>query len=849
MRRLSGLAWRSLRARPLRTILTGIGVALGVGVVSAALTMNAAVDASVNRTVASMLGSAQLRVGAFNETGLSPESQQTIASTPDVLVAAPELERKAYLAARPGSPAGTVTPPATVVGIDPVLDPQIHPLTPSQGTTIAAGSRSALVSQTLAASDGYAVGSPITILGPNGSDNAPFTVSGIVPDGALAPADANRTVLIPLTAAQSIFGTEGVTRVDLLLAPAANVDTESGLLESRLRTQPYTISAAGDVAAALGATTADVQATAALIAAISLFVGAFLIFNTLSMTVAERVRDVALLRAAGATRDQVHALILLQAAVIGLAGSAAGVFLGTLLSRWLIVGLTATTPASIGVGPVSVAVDPVGPSVGGIVLAIVVGLVVTLAAAIEPAWRAGRISPVEALQERPELGRTLSARLRWLLVVFAVVGVVGLALWPSNASGGMSASLAVYGVLLAVTLISPAILPALGRIAGAPFALVVRAEERLGRGALTRERSRTALTVGSLTIGLAMIIAIAAVGQNDRSTAGSWLTNVIPGDELMTSLAPVPLADGIQESLAGLGGVERVTPVGRFDLAYKGTRVDAAAMSLTNLLADGRLSFLGAAPSPTSFDQGGSVIVPQSQADRLGVHVGDQMAFGAADGTAKRLTVAGIVAHGLPGRTGEALLVAWPDATAQFGVVGADAFAVRYIPGQEDRGRTLAEGLARQLSLDPAPLASIQGAAGNALDHVFGLFDALAAIAVIVAGLGIVNTLTMSVVERVREIGVLRAVGMTRRQVWRMVVVEAGMIGVMGAILGAITGVAVGVVLLAVAGGPSAVATYQVPWLVLGGAALFGVVVAMLAAAYPARVASRLPIVRAVQYQ
>ena len=142
----------------------------------------------------------------------------------------------------------------------------------------------------------------------------------------------------------------------------------------------------------------------------------------------------------------------------------------------------------------------------------------------------------------------------------------------------------------------------------------------------------------------------------------------------------------------------------------------------------------------------------------------------------------------------------------------------------------------------------IKGAVDDALGRIFGLFDALAAVAVLIAALGIVNTLTMNVIERVREIGVLRAAGMTRRQVWRSVVVEAGILGFAGAILGIVLGLVVGALMVLFAGGRVDIAA-GIPWQVVGLTIVLGVSVAMLSAAYPARLAARLPIVRAVQFE
>jgi putative ABC transport system permease protein len=270
-----------------------------------------------------------------------------------------------------------------------------------------------------------------------------------------------------------------------------------------------------------------------------------------------------------------------------------------------------------------------------------------------------------------------------------------------------------------------------------------------------------------------------------------------------------------------------------------------------DLLADGRLTFVAGdrGSALIGLDAGGTVILPRSLADRIGLKVGDSMAFTVAGTAPATLAVRGIVDRTLPGSAGETMLVGWPDATGRFGVQGADFFAVRFEPGQAATARPALEAAATTLGLDPNPLDRVQGAVADALGQVFSLFDALAAVAVLVAGLGIVNTLTMNVFERVREIGVLRATGMTRRQVWRMVVVEAGVLGVVGAVLGSITGLAAGAAMVLLAGGGALSGSLDIPWVTIAIASVFGVAIAMLAAYYPARLASGLSIVRAVQFE
>ena len=296
----------------------------------------------------------------------------------------------------------------------------------------------------------------------------------------------------------------------------------------------------------------------------------------------------------------------------------------------------------------------------------------------------------------------------------------------------------------------------------------------------------------------------------------------MPGDLILTSIRPVGLDEAVVTDLQAVDGVARISPVATFEVAYQGVRLDAAAVVGSDLAADGRLSFVTGdrAAALAALDGAGSVVLPGSVADRLSLRVDDVMAFVTVDGRPIALRVAGIAERTLPGRAGETILVGWTDARA-FGVLGADFFAVRYAAGSTAAQHSALETLAGERALEPNTLGRVQQAVSDALGRVFGLFDALALVAVLVAALGIVNTLTMNVVERVREIGVLRATGMTRRQVGRMVVVEAGILGLVGAILGAATGLLVAVAMVLIGGG-NAPLHLQVPWLPLARASCSG---------------------------
>lgn len=841
MRGLSSYARRGLAARPLRSLLTVVGIALGVSALFAALTTNAGIEATIGRTVGDLIGRADMRVEGFTERGLSAASLAAIGETPGVDVATPVLERKTYLAPDPLAPlTPTLPPPVTVLGIDPATYTQLHDLDLAAGVGLADDAAvGALITERMAREADLSLGATIALQGPGEPRSEPIV--GILSGDGPLPTTDGRTVVVGLTEARSMFALEGVSRVDLGLGGGATAAAVALELERRLTAEPYVLSTPADLAATIRASTIDFQTTSALIAALALFGGAFLIFNTLSMTVAERAREVALLRAAGATRRQVNGLVLVQALVIGLTGAVLGLILGAGLA-----GAVAWYLRTAGI----VAID--GPVIGpeSVALTLGVGTLVTLAAAVEPADRAGRISPIEAL--RPAgIGRTVRARLRWLVAVFLVVALVGVVLWPSAAgAAGALRWLVVYGILLAATLLTPLLLGPLGRIAAVPFRLVAPGAARLTRGALTRDRSRTTLTVGALTVGLALIVALGGVAHDARRAAAAWIAGVVPGDVIASSIRPVALDEPAWADLAAAPGVARVSPLATFEVAVRGVRLDAAVMSGADLLADGRLNLVEGERTAAlnALDGGGAAIVPAGVARTLGLGVGDALAFPVGGGREVTLRVVGVAERTIPGRTGETILVGWRDAGG-FGVTGADAFAVRFRPDATAAQRDGLVTVARNDGLEANPVERIAGAVDDALSRVFGLFDVLALIAVIVAGLGIVNTLTMDVHERVREIGVLRAAGMTRAQVWRMIVVEAGVLGIVGAILGCGTGLIAGQALIALASGVGLHLPLEPDWRTIAAAAAFGIVGAMLAATWPARLASRVSIVRAVQYE
>jgi putative ABC transport system permease protein len=837
---LSSLAIRSLSARRGRTGLSIVGIALGIAVLYASLATDAGIAASIDRTVRDLVGRADLRVESFGPTGLSAASLAEIEDAPGVSLAAPALQKRTYLVPATDDP-DAAPPPVTVLGIDPTREAAVRDLVIARGSNLSGPNAfQALITETLARAGGTEVGGSIAF---QGADGAPvdLTVVGIIAGDGPLVGSAGRTVVLPLRTMQGLFDDPTVSRVDIVAGEGATPIEVAAAIGVALTSQAYVLSSPADVATALRGSTADFRSTTALIAAVALFVGAFLIFNTLSMTVTERVRELGLLRAAGATRRQLVAFVAVQAVVLGILGGLLGLVAGFVLAELMAADLRSIA---------SIPFERVDPSLVSIVAVVLIGLGVTIAAAIEPASRAGSIPPVEALRDRIDPSTARRARLGWLVGVFVVDGIAGLLAWPHDAGGvGLARSGLVYLVPFGAVLASPVVVGALGRLAGLPFRGVLRVEERLARASIVRDRSRTTLTVGALAIGLAMVVAVGGVAHESRLAASAWLSEVIPGDELLTSIRPIALDEDVIADLAAIDGVARVSPFAVFEVARNGVRMDAAAVVGADLLADGRLNFIDGerAAALKGLDEGGVAVLPRSIAERTGLTVGSTLTLAVGEGKVIDLRVAGITERTIPGGAGEAVLVGWPDATAAFGVQGADVLAVRFAPGQAAVARPRLEEAARLAALEPNPLESVAGAVDSALAQVFGLFDALALVAVVVAALGIVNTLTVSVLERVRELGVLRAAGMTRGQVRRTVVVEAGILGIVGSVLGIVTGLVAGAILVLLAGGGRL--SLELPWTSIGVALVLGVGISMAAAWYPARLASRLAIVAAVQHE
>ncbi len=836
---LGTLAWRGLRAHPLRTALAVVGIALGVAVVAATMIIGSASEAAVRSATADLLGRADVRVRAFADAGFGPLALEALRSDPGVVAAAPVTERPVTtLSTAPGDDERVFT--LTVLGIDPDADAGVRELALVSGEPISSSaSPGALVPASWASRNRLEIGDELLLSGRR-PDVPPLRIVGLLAETGLAAVEGGEVVVVGRETLDAAFDMPSPLRyIDLDLGDEPTreeVDAVTASLD-----EPFVLETADDVAARFDTAREGFVAVALLFGFVSLVVGAFLVGNTMAMTVHERLRELGLLRAAGTTSGQVRGIVLRQAAVVGLAGSALGVAAGIAIAALLIAYLSSTR---------SVLLVGLPLPLGGLLAAFALGIVVTLIGTLIPAMRAARVTPLEALRPSPNQERGLVERLRpvivaELLVVVAGIGVVAVAGWEAPfAPILLSLGLLVGGAIAAAFVLEP-----LGRLVGRPFEWFFGAQALLGRVNLSRDRVRTGLTVGAMMIALAAVVALGTVAESARAANEQRVASVVPGGHAIRASVPLDV-ETYRDTFEATPGADVASPV--LDLpivrdADDGPEEASLAGIDVNVFADGDALIITGATRADAFDAlraGGGVLVPRALATRAGLEVGDRIRLGLPGTEPSVMTVAGLLEYSLPGRTPEgALLVSTSDARDLF---AADAAALWIMVPQADITdagfAASVRETAVQLGAEPLTARDLAGEIAGPLDRLGGLLDVLALVAVVIAALGIVNTLGVGVGERVREIAILRSNGMTVGQVQAMVVTEAAIMGAIAGLLAVVTGLGVAVAL--VSGEADLTAGVRLPWALLIAILLAGSGVAALAGLYPARVAASLPIVR-----
>lgn len=851
MRSFDGLALRQIRTRPLRALLTGTGVALGVGMVFGVLVLVGTIRHTFDDLVSSAFGAQQVTIAP--KAGTIPDSAlDRVRATPGVQGAAGMVGAVFTRLDRGGHP---ITGPAGrmfVAGYGPFgMKPYAFRMVRGRGVVFGP---QIIVEQNWARDQRVDVGSVVRVATPTGP--ARLRVIGIFRFSSGLSFGGQGLAGIPLREARDLMAQyEGFNQITV------QVDKPSHVEPVRHRLQQM-LGAGVDVQTPKGVVDQIEQQLGALnvvlyfFSGIALFVGGFLILNSFNMTILQRMREIGMLRTLGASRGMVARTVLTEALLVGMGGTLLGLGIGLGLAA----GLTSLM-RSIGV-PVGVLQVTPAP----VLIASLVGIAVALAGAFWPARRAARIAPVRAamgnaaVRSRPSVARGIAGAL--LLIPGAVFG--GRLWFGSNAGSGAAAALGILltlAMFVGMVMTAPFVIVPLIRILSAPLRLVSPAGGRLASDALRANAARTAATAAALMVGLSVVVVNSSMSssflgtireQVDRNFARDFNVQAQgftleqgggPGvpPAVVSKLRAMPEAGAVVPVHALISrlpqGRSQPGLITAFDPASYG-RVDKTPVK--GVARDAALRGLAA----------GGVLLGPMYAKSIGLERGSYLTLRGPNGT-RRTRVAGVL-DSIGELAGYQLQMS---ADTMRAVYGSTTTALVAVKARSDAQRPALERRVAALIRRGYPNLELQSAAGKK-DEVnreittqFNMFNAIIAIAVIVSILGVINTLAMSVLERTREIGVMRALGSSRWQVRQTMLDESLLITIGGAAAGLGLGLLIGWLWVLGLGSITPGIAFHLPVVTIAGVALAAIAAGVVASVLPARRAARLKIVEALSYE
>lgn len=859
MRSYYALPLRQLRTRRLRLLLTAAGIVLGVGMICGVLLLAATIQRTFTDLFDSVYGRADLVVAGSEEAGTLPQSGlKRIREAEGVEEAVGSIFAPVSLVGSGGEVADDATATLNLSGEEPGADYSDVVLT--GGRDIESG-HEVKVLDSWADSNGIEVGDSIRVASPTGI--AGLEVVGLFRFGNNVQFGGEGFGAMPLEAARGILGKHGgYDEIEVIVegdGPAA-VDSVQERLEGLFGrgVEVATPQQRGDEIQE------QIQALNVVLyffAGMALFVGGFLIFNSFNMTVLQRMREIGMQRTLGATRGMIVRSVLLEALLLGLVGAALGLGLGVALGFALIELMRAI---DFPVGQLELT-----PVAG--IAAVITGLLTAVFGALNPARRAGRIAPIravlgtEGIRTSPRPVRVL---IGLLLIGPGLFGAfrLGAADETTNAvvAGGIAGTIAIF---FGIALIAPFLIGPLTRVLSWPVRLVAPVEGRLAADSARSNPGRTAATATALMIGLALVVGINSLGASflnsierefDRSFARDLTVQprgFAPGQGPQQTVAPA-----VERRIERIPEAEVVAAESLIAVAELPRKRDGRAPPSGLLFAFEPSEFL--AIDTTDFEAGGEsreeffarldrgeVSVGRGYADEGDIEVGDTMVLEGPAGS-REARVAGIVETVFAG--GQTVGMSRRTLREVFGVNVDSQLALKARSEEErDELEVKVEELVERDFPNLAVLSNdeVKENVEEQLNQTFGVFNALVAVAIFASLFGIVNTLSMSVIERTREIGVLRALGSTRWQIRRMIADESLVIALIGAVMGIAIGAGLGWALLKGLSFGVPGVTYAPPIATMVGVAIAAVVLGLVAALLPARRAARLDVVEALSYE
>ncbi len=851
---MPGLVLRGLASRKLRSALTAIAILLGVTMISGTLVLTDQIDRAFVQIF--QAGNAKIDVvvkqkppfeNVQTNVYLDADVVDQVRQVDGVATAQPFIQSEGYLIANGEAMNASGGAPSFVFSNVPQ---DLNPYTPIAGR-LPETSGEVAVAEEIATKGNVKVGSQQQLATQDGIKDV--TVVGILQYGdGDTSLGGSTTVLAPLIDVQQWWALEGK-------ASYIYVKAQDGVSQDALKDRIRSALPQQDLIVQTGREDADEQAgilndligkiiryALLAFAGVAILVGAFIIYNTFSITVAQRTREFAMLRTIGASRRQILGSVIGEAFIIGLIASAAGILLGLALA-W-------------GLGKLFGAIGFGLPATGlilswqTVIVCLAVGIGITVLASIFPALRATRIAPIAALREGATLPVGRFAKLTPVIaVIIGILGGAGMAygLISSGGTTGRLTTLAGGAILifLAVAMLSRYIVRPVVSVLGKPIGWVAGGVGRIASENAARNPARTAVTAAALMIGIGLVVFVTIfVGGIKESFTGAIDSSL--KSELTVSArgfgGTIPAA--VLPAVQAVDGVETASPVGGTAIqvgtgAYALIGIDPATLPAVYEFdwdngANDLLTTLGT----------DRALVGDTIASDLGLAVGDTVDVLSISGAKATFTVAGTYTD-LTILNGIVVNQPALEPLLQSNATGLNTLFVRTAAGADVE----AVQADVERALEKFPTAQVQSnqqqkdEAASGVNTILVIFYALLALSVVISLFGIVNTLVLSIFERTREIGMLRAVGTTRRQLRAMIRWEAVITSIIGGVLGVLLGILFG---WAVCKGlESGGLVFVFPTVQIAIFLVLSIVAGVLAAILPARRAAKLDVLAALSYE
>jgi putative ABC transport system permease protein len=771
-----------LRKHPIRSLMTTLGIALGVAVLIGVHTANQSVLAAFYKTIDRIAGATQLQVSA-GETGFEESVLDRVQALPGVGVAVPVIEAVASSGLKGQGD-------LLILGVDMTGDRSLRSYDlDSQDEQIIddplvflAQPYSIILSEAFAHSNRLAINSTLPLRTMQGEKR--FTVRALMKSTGLGSAFGGNLAVMDIYAAQKVFGRgRRFDRIDIAVKEGTSVEECQAKLRAML--PGFEVESPAARGSQFESLSRVYAMSANLTSAFALFIGMFIIFNTFSIAVAQRRTEIGVLRTLGATRGQVRVLFLGESAVVGLFGSLIGVALGLAIAKG-VAGYLATLLGEV--YGIAQRAEEISTDPRLIVLALGTGIASSLVGALIPAWAAASIDPVRALQKgNSEMFSRGEHRARGIAAAIALCGAL-----LCIALGRMQGSLYVaFGLtIVALLLVAPSLSLWLARALRPLLSAALPVEGALAADSLIQAPRRTAGAIAALMLSLALVVALGGLARGSYHAISAWLNVAFNPDLFVTTSDRITARSyrfppEMGEVLRSVPGVEEVQTVRTPRVMIQDTPV--MLISIETESAGRRVPLPVVAEGPQDMyrlaSQGKGVIASESLAALHGYRLGDSIHISSPDGPLA-LPIVGII-RDYSDQQGSlmidrALYVQhWRDQTVNVFRLylrkDASAAAVR---------RYIVDKLAGQKRIFVLSNADLRRYVLDIADQWFAVTYVQIAVAVLIAILGILNTLMVSITDRRRELGVLQAIGGLRSQIRRTIWLEAMMITAIGLILG-----------------------------------------------------------------